>query len=111
MAFEHAHDTIYELCEGVPIVNENGKVNEWQLCVKFSCDNPDHSDCITKTFSETVDVSNLDKAPSDFTKTELLSLLNIDHYCMVFDSMYGSLTVPPTEALTRVNDFDISSLG
>jgi len=111
MAFQHAQDTVYELCEGVPTVNQNGNVTEWQLCVEFSCNNPDHTDCITKVFSETVDVSGLNKAPDEFTKAELLGLLNIDHYCLVFDSMYGSLTTPPAEVFTRVDDFDINSLS
>jgi len=111
MAFQHAHDTVYELCEGVPTINENGKVTEWELCVEFSCDNPDHSDCITTVFRDTVDVSGLDKAPGDFTKAELLGLLDVDHYCLVFDSMYGSLTTPSAEVFTRVDDFNISSLS
>jgi hypothetical protein len=111
MAFENAHDTVYELCEGVPTINENGKVTEWQLCVKFSCDNPQHTDCITKDFRENVDVSSLDKTPGEFTQAELLGLLNIDHYCMVFDSMYGSITTPPIEVFTRIDAFDVSSLS
>lgn len=111
MAFVHAHDTVYELCKAVPTVKENGNVKTWELCVKFSCDNPDHTDCINTEFSETIDVEAEGKAPGDFTKAELLGLLKIDHFCLVFDSMYGSLTTPPAEVVTRVDDFDIDSLG
>lgn len=111
MAFAHAHDTVYELSKAVPTVKENGNVKTWELSVKFSCDHPDHDDCISTEFGNTVDVESEEKAPGDFTKAELLALLNIDHFCAVFDSMYGSLTTPPAEVVTRVGDFDINSLS
>jgi hypothetical protein len=103
MAFINAIGATKALSKAIPTVKNNGKVRKWDLTVVYSCG------ALNKDFSKEVDVEYLDKEPADFTKEELLNFCNTVHLDMVFDSYYGSLTAPATEA--KVDDFDITSLN
>ena len=103
MSFTSAVGATKALARAIPTVKTNGKVKKWDLTVVYSCNG------LNKDFGREVDVEYLEKAPTDFTKAELLDLCNTVHLDMVFDSFYGSMTTPPTES--KVDDFDFTTLS
>jgi hypothetical protein len=52
-----------------------------------------------------------EKAPNDFTKAELLTLANVAHLDLVYDSQYESTQIAQPVTETKVDDFDVESLA
>jgi hypothetical protein len=104
-----------EITKGIPSVCcEKQTVCFWDLTVQYSLAKPDSEDEITNEYGITLDVEALEKNPEEFTKDELLDLIDpvaFERWDDAFDSFYGSLTQPGPEPTSEVlQDFDFDSL-
>ena len=104
MATPYADQATKTLTKAVPTVDLDGKVIKWEVEVEYAL-----NDYVSK-FNKQVDVEAA-KAPSEFTKAELLELANTAHLDLVYDSQYESTQVPQPVTETKVDDFDVDSLN
>lgn len=104
MATPYADQATKTLTKAVPTVDVDGKVIKWEVEVEYSL-----NDYVSK-FSKQVDVE-VSKAPSEFTKAQLLELANTAHLDLVYDSQYESTQIAQPVTETKVDDFDVDSLA
>lgn len=100
----HTANAIKTITKAVPTVDADGKVIKWDIAVEYSLND------YVSTFSKFVDVEPA-KAPAAFTKAELWALIDEAHLDAVYESQYESVKLAPAPTETKVDDFDISSLG
>ena len=108
----YATNTDKTLSKAIPTVNENGIVKSWELEVVYSYPAAGYTTTdapLRRKYSETEEVEYLNKTPQEFTKSELLSFLNITQYDAVFNSTYESVVLPSKE--TKDTSFDLNSLA
>lgn len=108
----YSQNTDKTLSRAIPILNENGIVKTWELEVVYSYPSVGYAtsnEPLRRKYQHTEDVEYLNKTPYEFTKTELLSFMNILQYDSVFDSTYESLFFPPV--IIKDTSFDINSLS
>jgi len=108
----YATNTDKTLSKAIPTVNENGIVKSWELEVVYSYPAAGYTTTdapLRRKYSETEEVEYLNKTPQEFTKSELLSFLNITQYDAVFNSTYESVVLLPKE--TKDTSFDLNSLA
>ena len=99
----HASDATKAWVSAVPKKNADGNVIEWT--VKYKYTKGDHSHIFDKT--EKIDVPS--KAPGSYTKAELLTLMDKDHWDDMFNKKYTAWTATPVVETTD-SDFDVSTL-
>ena len=100
----HASDATKAWVSAIPKKNADGNVIEWT--VKYKYTKGDHSHTFEK--SEKIDVPS--KAPGSYTKAELLTLMDKDHWDDMFNKKYASwIKTPVVETIDR--DFDVSTLS
>jgi hypothetical protein len=104
MATPYADQATKTLTKAVPTVDLDGKVIKWDVEVEYAL-----NDYVSK-FNKQVDVV-AEKAPNDFTKAELLTLANVAHLDLVYDSQYESTQIAQPVTETKVDDFDVESLA
>jgi len=100
------------LSKAVPTVLSSGIVKSCDLEVTYSFPKPNYQTTgkpFIKYFPQTINVEYLNKEPQQFTKTELLSLMNLSHLDLVFDSSYESVVLPSQQS--KQADFNINSLA
>lgn len=91
------------LSGAVPTVRlEDNLVMKWDLKVTYSYNG------FNREYGDNVDVLYLAKTAAQFTKTELMGLMNLAQYDQIFDAHYDAYHTPPVEE--RVNNFDITSI-
>ena len=100
----HASDATKAWVSAVPKKNADGNVIEWS--VKYKYTKGDHSHTFDK--SEKIDVPS--KAPGSYTKAELLTLMDKDHWDDMFNKKYASWTATPAVE-TVDSSFDVSTLN
>ena len=100
----HASDATKAWVSAVPKKNADGNVIEWK--VKYKYTKGDHSHTFEK--SEKIDVPS--KAPGSYTKAELLTLMDKDHWDDMFNKKYASWTATPAVE-TVDSSFDVSTLN
>ena len=100
----HADDATKAWISAVPKKNADGNVIEWT--VKYKYTKGDHSHTFSKT--EKIDIPS--KAPDKYTKAELLTLMDKDHWDDMFNKKYGVyIATAPVE--TTDASFDVSTLS
>ena len=88
----------------IPKKNADGNVTEWSVEYKYT--DGDFSHTFRK--SEKIDVPS--KAPDKYTKAELLTLMDKDHWDDMFNKKYTSWTADkPVETIDV--SFDVSTLS
>ncbi len=87
-----------------PKVNADGNVTEWSVEYKYTEDDFSH----TFSKSEKIDVPS--KVPGDYTKAELLTLMDEAHWDDMFAKKHNVYKNPPV-ADTVDNSFDVSTLS
>ncbi len=92
-----------EWISAIPKVNAAGNVTEWK--VKYKYTDGDFSHIFEK--SEKIDTPS--KTPNSYTKSELLELMNQEHWDDMFNKKNNAYK-NPTPVETTDNDFDINSL-
>ena len=100
----HASDATKAWVSAVPKKNADGNVIEWS--VKYKYTKGDHSHTFDKT--EKIDVPS--KAPGSYTKAELLTLMDKDHWDDMFNKKYTFWTATPVVETTD-GSFDVSTLS
>ena len=100
----HADDATKSWVSAKPKVNTDGNVIEWSVEYKYELDDFSH----TFSKSEKIDVPS--KAPDKYTKAELLTLMDKDHWDDMFNKKY---TVWTADAVVETTDasFDVSTLS
>ena len=100
----HASDATKAWVSAVPKKNADGNVIEWS--VKYKYTKGDHS----HTFDKTEKIDTPSKAPGSYTKAELLTLMDKDHWDDMFNKKYASWTATPVVE-TVDSSFDVSTLN
>ena len=100
----HASDATKTWVSAVPKKNADGNVIEWR--VKYKYTKGDHS----HTFEKSEKIDTPSKAPGSYTKAELLTLMDKDHWDDMFNKKYASWTATPVVE-TVDSSFDVSTLN
>ena len=112
----HADDATKEWISAIPKKNADGNVIEWRVQYKYTLAATGKDDFV-HTFNKTeqmpVDEKGdliTAKAPDKYTKAELLTLMNKDHWDNMFNKKY---TVYTASAVVETTDasFDVSTLS
>jgi hypothetical protein len=87
-----------------PKINANGNVTEWSVEYKYTDGDFSH------TFSKSEKIKEPSKAPSEYSKSEILSLMDVAHWNDMFNKKHNVYKNPP--AVETVDDeFDINTLS
>jgi hypothetical protein len=81
----------------------DGVVKEWEI--EVLCTSTENG--WKKTFNEREEVEYLNKVATDFTKSELIAMVNVNDH--VFDAHWEAHNTAPTT--DRVGDFSITNLA
>jgi len=100
----HADDATKAWVSAIPKVNADGNVIEWSCMYNYTLNSFSH------TFDKTEKIDVPSKAPGSYTKAELLTLMDKDHWDDMFNKKYGvSIAAPVVE--TTDSSFDVNSLS
>ena len=88
----------------IPKKNADGNVTEWSVEYKYTDGDFSH------TFRKSEKIESPSKAPDKYTKAELLTLMDKDHWDDMFNKKY---TVWTADAVVETVDasFDVSTLS
>ena len=87
-----------------PKKNADGNVTEWSVEYKYTDGDFSH------TFKKSEKIDTPSKKPSDYTKAELLTLMDEAHWDDMFNKKYTSWTADkPVETIDA--SFDVSTLS
>ena len=100
----HADDATKTWVSAIPKKNADGNVTEWS--VKYKYTKGDHS----HTFEKSEKIDTPSKAPDKYTKAELLTLMDKDHWDDMFNKKYA-VYISDTPVVTVDKDFDVSTLS
>ena len=103
----HSDDATKAWVSATPTKNADGNVIEWNCKYKYTLAmNNDY----VHTFDKSVKIETPSKAPASYTKAELLTLMNKNHWDDMFNKKY---TVHTTAKATTTTDasFDVSGLS
>ena len=105
----HADDATKEWVSAIPTKDSNGKVMVWKLKYKYTLAVSGKADFV-HTFDKTEKIDTPSKAPGSYTKAELLSLMDKDHWDDMFNKKYTAHTASAVVE-TVDNSFDVSTLN
>ena len=117
----HADDATKAWVSAVPKKNADGNVIEWKVEYKYTLavgsgkgnvKNSDDSfnDDYIHIFEKTEIIETPSKAPDKYTKAELLTLMDKDHWDDMFNKKYTAWTAN-TPVETTDASFDVSTLS
>ena len=105
----HSDDATKTWVSAIPTKNADGNVIEWRCKYKYTLAVSGKADYV-HTFDENVRIETPSKAPTSYTKAELLTLMNKDHCDLMFTRKYAvHTTSQPT--ITKDTSFDVSTLN
>ena len=87
-----------------PKTNAEGKVTEWSVEYKYTDGDFSH------TFTKSQKIDTPSKAPTSYSKAELLVLMDEAHWDDMFNKKHNVHKNPPVADIVD-NDFDINSLS
>jgi putative sterol carrier protein len=100
----HADDATKTWVSAIPRNNADGNVIEWTVKYKYTLNSFEH------TFNKIEKIETPSKAPGSYTKAELLTLMDKDHWDDMFNKKYTvSVATPVVETVD--NSFDVNSLS
>ena len=100
----HADDATKAWVAATPKVNADGNVIEWNCKYNYTLNSFSH------TFDKTEKIDVPSKAPGSYTKAELLTLMDKDHWDDMFNKKYATWTADAVVETTD-KDFDVSTLS
>ena len=112
----HADDATKAWVSAIPKKNADGNVIEWEIQYKYTLAVTGKDDFV-HTFEDIVKIARdeegklvTEKTPDKYTKAELLTLVNKNHWDDMFNKKY---TVHTATASTETTDasFDVSTLS
>jgi len=93
----------------IPTKNSDGNVIKWRCEYKYTLAVSGKADYI-HTFTDDVRIETPSKAPSEYTKAELLTLMDKPHWDDMFNKKYAyHIASQPT--ITKDTSFDVSTLN
>ena len=105
----HADDATKAWVSAIPKKNADGNVIEWRVKYKYTLAATGKDDFV-HTFNKTEIIETPSKAPDKYTKAELLTLMNKDHWDDMFNKKYGVyIATAPVETIDA--SFDVSTLS
>ena len=117
----HADDATKTWVSAIPKKNADGNVIEWTVKYKYTLavgsgkgniQNVDGSfnDDYIHTFRKSEKIESPSKTPDKYTKAELLTLMDKDHWDDMFNKKYTAWTADtPVETVDK--NFDVSTLS
>ena len=105
----HSDDATKAWVSAIPTKNADGNVIEWNCKYKYTLAVSGKDDYV-HTFDKSVKIDTPSKAPASYTKAELLTLMDKDHWDDMFTKKYtGHIASQPV--ITTDTDFDVSGLN
>ena len=105
----HADDATIAWVPAIPKKNADGNVIEWNVKYKYTLAATGKADFV-HIFDKTEKIDTPSKAPDKYTKAELLTLMDKDHWDDMFNKKYGVyIATAPVE--TTDASFDVSTLS
>ena len=105
----HADDATKAWVRAVPTKNSDGNVIKWYCEYKYTLAVSGKSDYV-HVFKKDAKIDNPSKAPSAYTKAELLTLMDKSHWDDMFNKKYAyHIASQPT--VTKDTSFDVSTLN
>jgi len=105
----HADDATKAWVSAIPTKNADGNVIEWRCKYKYTLAVSGKSDYV-HTFDNTVRIETPSKAPSSYTKAELLTLMDKPHWDDMFTKKYA-VHIASQPVITEDSSFDVSTLN
>jgi len=105
----HADDATKAWVSAIPKKNADGNVIQWNVKYKYTLAASGKADFV-HTFDKSEKIETPSKAPDKYTKAELLTLMDKDHWDDMFNKKYGVyIATAPVE--TTDASFDVSTLS
>ena len=105
----HADDATKTWVSAIPKKNADGNVIEWTVRYKYTLAASGKDDFV-HTFDKREKIKTPSKAPDKYTKAELLTLMDKDHWDDMFNKKYTSWTADAVVETTDAS-FDVSTLS
>ena len=105
----HADDATKTWVSAIPKKNADGNVIEWNVKYKYTLAATGKDDFV-HTFDKSEKIDTPSKAPDKYTKAELLTLMDKDHWDDMFNKKYASWTADAVVETTDAS-FDVSTLS
>jgi len=105
----HSDDATKAWVSATPTKNADGNVIEWNCKYRYTLAVEGKADYV-HTFDKSVKIDTPSKAPASYTKAELLTLMDKDHWDDMFTKKYAEhIKIQPT--ITEDTSFDVSGLS
>ena len=104
----HSDDATKAWVSATPTKNADGNVIEWNCKYKYTLAVSGKADYV-HTFDKTVKIDTPSKAPASYTKAELLTLMDKDHWDDMFTKKYAE-HIKTQPVITVDTSFDVSGL-
>ena len=104
----HSDDATKAWVSAIPTKNADGNEIKWNCKYKYTLAVSGKADYV-HTFDKNVKIDTPSKAPSSYTKAELLTLMDKDHWDDMFTKKYTVHTTAQP-VITTDTDFDVSGL-
>jgi len=105
----HSDNATKAWVSATPTKNADGNVIEWRCKYKYTLAVSGKADYV-HTFNKDVKIDTPSKAPSSYTKAELLTLMDKDHWDDMFTKKY-TVHIASQPVITTDTDFDVSGLS
>jgi len=104
----HSDDATKAWVSAIPTKNADGNVIKWKCEYKYTLAVSGKDDYV-HTFNKSVKIDTPSKAPTSYTKAELLTLMNKDHWDDMFTKKYA-YHIASQPIITTDTSFDVSGL-
>ena len=104
MAIVNTAGAVKTLVKAVPTINTSENVVSWKLVLEYSLND------YKSNFVEHVEIENPSKKAADYSKDELIALMDTENIDLAFESRYTNVKVAPQLANSVVNNFNLDDL-
>ena len=104
----HSDDATKAWVSATPTKNADGNVIKWNCKYKYTLAVSGKADYV-HTFDKNVKIDTPSKAPTSYTKAELLTLMDKDHWDDMFNKKYA-YHIASQPVITTDTSFDVSGL-
>ena len=105
----HADDATKAWVSAIPKKNADGNVIEWRVQYKYTLAASGKTDFV-HTFEKSEKIETPSKAPDKYSKAELLTLMDKDHWDDMFNKKFTTWTADAVVETTDAS-FDVSTLS
>lgn len=91
----------------------DGFVTSWEIAVEYAYagDEANGLPAWSNTYSHSEEIEEPSKAPTDYTKAELIAMMPAVISDHIFDAHYEANNVPSEPESESISDFDINSIS